>query len=36
MGDVSKRLFAPGGDFDGKPVEKSQVVKVVRELMGKA
>ena len=35
MGDVSKRLFAPGGDFDGKPVEKSEVIKALKDLLPK-
>ena len=33
MGDVSKRLLAPGGDFDGKSVERSEVARVVKELL---
>lgn len=33
MGDVLKRLLAPGGDFEGKPVEKSEVAKVVKEVL---
>ncbi|KAH9824504.1 GatB/YqeY domain-containing protein [Teratosphaeria destructans] len=34
MGDVLKRLLGPGGSLDGKPVEKSQVAKVVKEVLG--
>lgn len=33
MGDVLKKLFAPGGDLDGKPVEKSKVSVVVKQLL---
>lgn len=33
MGDVLKKLLAPGGVFEGKPVEKSQVAKAVREFL---
>ena len=33
MGDVSKRLLSPGGDFDGKSVEKSEVARMVKELL---
>lgn len=34
-GDVMKKLLAPGGAFDGKPVEKAHIAKVVKELLGK-
>lgn len=33
MGDVLKRLLAPGGDFEGKPVEKAEVAKIVKEVL---
>lgn len=33
MGDVLKRLLAPGGDFEGKPVEKAVVAKMVKEIL---
>ena len=33
MGDVLKRTLAPGGVFDGKPVEKSAVVRIAKELL---
>ncbi|KAK5111504.1 hypothetical protein LTR85_011852 [Meristemomyces frigidus] len=33
MGDVLKKLLAPGGSLAGKPVEKSQVAKVVKEIL---
>lgn len=33
MGDVLKKLLSPGGVFEGKPVEKSQVAKAVREFL---
>ncbi|KAF2223740.1 Yqey-like protein-domain-containing protein [Elsinoe ampelina] len=33
MGDVLKRLFAPGGDLDGKPVEKAKVSVAVKQLL---
>lgn len=32
MGQAMKRLFAPGGPFDGKDVEKGEVANVLREL----
>ncbi|GAB7355893.1 hypothetical protein MBLNU459_g6541t1 [Dothideomycetes sp. NU459] len=32
-GDVLKKLLAPGGAFEGKPVEKSQVAKLVKEVL---
>ncbi|GAB7362932.1 hypothetical protein MBLNU230_g3231t1 [Neophaeotheca triangularis] len=31
MGDVLKRLLGPGGSLDGKPVEKADVAKYVKE-----
>lgn len=35
-GDVLKKLLAPGGAFEGKPVEKSQVAKLVKEVLANA
>lgn len=32
-GDVLKKLLAPGGSLDGKPVEKSEVAKIVKEVL---
>lgn len=34
--DVLKKLLAPGGAFEGKPVEKSQVAKLVKEVLANA
>lgn len=33
MGDVLKSLLAPGGSLDGRPVEKSQVARIVKEVL---
>lgn len=33
MGDVMKRAFGPDGAFEGKMVEKSEVVKVIKEVL---
>ena len=33
MGDVLKRLLAPGGSLDGKPVERSEVARIVKEVL---
>ncbi|KAF2153281.1 GatB/YqeY domain-containing protein [Myriangium duriaei CBS 260.36] len=33
MGDVIKKLLAPGGDLDGKPVEKSKVSIAVKRAL---
>lgn len=33
MGDVLKKLLAPGGSLDGKPVDKGEVAKVVKEVL---
>ena len=35
MGEVLKRLFAPGGGFEGKPVERGVVAQVVKEVLAK-
>lgn len=32
-GDVMKRLLAPGGELDGKPVEKAQVARFAKDLV---
>ncbi|KAF2721473.1 GatB/YqeY domain-containing protein [Polychaeton citri CBS 116435] len=34
MGEVMKNLLGPGGSLDGKPVEKAQVSRVVKEVVG--
>ncbi|KAI5926165.1 GatB/YqeY domain-containing protein [Camillea tinctor] len=34
VGDVMKGLLAPGGALDGKDVEKGEVAKVVKEVVG--
>ena len=33
MGDVLKQLLAPGGSLDGKPVERSEVAKIVKQVL---
>jgi len=33
MGDVMKRAFGPGGAFEGKMVEKSDVVKAIKDIL---
>lgn len=33
-GQVLKEIFKPSGIFEGKPVEKSQVAKLVNSLLG--
>lgn len=33
MGDVLKKLLAPGGRLDGKPVERSEVARLVKEVL---
>ena len=33
MGDVLKKLLAPGGSLDGKPVERAEVARIVKEVM---
>lgn len=32
-GSVLKEIFKPGGELDGKPADKSQVAKIVNELL---
>ncbi|CAJ2513779.1 Uu.00g018980.m01.CDS01 [Anthostomella pinea] len=34
MGDVMKKLLAPGGPLEGKNVEKSELAKIVKEFTG--
>lgn len=34
MGDVMKRLLAPGGPLEGKSVERAELAKVVKEVLG--
>lgn len=34
MGDVMKKLLAPGGPLEGKSVEKAELAKVVKEVLG--
>lgn len=34
-GEVMKRLLAPGGALDGKPVEKAEVAKMVKETLAR-
>nr|POE54563.1 altered inheritance of mitochondria protein 41, mitochondrial [Quercus suber] len=36
MGDVLKKLLAPGGSLDGKPVEKAQVAAMVKQVLGQS
>lgn len=33
MGDVLKKLLGPGGHLDGKPVERSEVARIVKEVL---
>ena len=33
MGDVLKKLLGPGGRLDGKPVERSEVARIVKEVL---
>jgi len=33
MGDVMKRAFGPGGAFEGKMVEKTEVVRVIKDML---
>lgn len=35
VGAVLKNLFASGGALDGKPAEKSEVARIVKELLSK-
>lgn len=35
LGDVIKKLLGPGGSLDGKPVEKSEVAKLVKEALAR-
>ena len=33
MGDILKRLLAPGGILDGKPVDRAEVARIVKEVL---
>jgi hypothetical protein len=33
MGDILKKLLAPGGSLDGKPVERAEVARIVKEVL---
>jgi hypothetical protein len=33
MGDVLKKLLGPGGSLEGKPVERSEVARIVKEVL---
>ena len=33
MGDVLKKLLSPGGSLDGKPVERSEVARIVKNAL---
>ena len=33
MGEVLKKLLAPGGNLDGKPVERSEVARIVKDVL---
>jgi hypothetical protein len=33
MGDILKKLLAPGGTLDGKPVERAEVARIVKEVL---
>lgn len=33
MGDILKKLLAPGGSLDGKPVERAEVARIVKGVM---
>jgi hypothetical protein len=33
MGDILKKLLAPGGKLDGKPVERAEVAIIVKEVL---
>lgn len=34
MGDVLKKVLGPGGNLEGKPVERSEVAKIVKQVLG--
>ncbi|KAI1845729.1 hypothetical protein JX265_000092 [Neoarthrinium moseri] len=34
LGDVMKKLLSPGGPLEGKSIEKAQLAKVVKEVVG--
>jgi uncharacterized protein len=33
MGDVLKKLLSPGGSLDGKPVDRSEVARIVKDVL---
>ena len=33
MGDVLKKLLGPGGSLDGKPVDRKEVARIVKDVM---
>lgn len=33
MGDVLKKLLGPGGSLEGKPVDRSQVARIVKQVL---
>lgn len=34
MGDVLKKILGPGGSLEGKPVDRSEVARVVKQILG--
>ncbi|KAI7095953.1 hypothetical protein KC365_g5408 [Hortaea werneckii] len=34
MGEVMKKILGPGGALEGKPVEKSEVARLVKDILG--
>lgn len=34
LGSVLKSVTGPGGELEGKPVEKKEVVRIVKEMLG--
>lgn len=34
MGDVLKKVLGPGGSLEGKPVDRSSVARVVKQVLG--
>lgn len=34
MGDVLKKILGPGGSLEGKPVDRSEVAKIVKQTLG--
>ena len=33
MGDILRRLLGPGGSLEGKPVERSEIARIVKEVL---